>query len=199
MKAVIFDWGGVLIDRPAECLRAYCAEQLGVNYEVFSQVYDKHEPAVQRGTLAEGDLWNQVCSELGVPVPKTPSLWGDAFRHCYQPKEEVFQLARDLRGKGYKVGFLSNTEQPSMDFFEEQHYDMFDAKVFSCAEGVAKAEPEIYLLAAERLGVPPDEAVFIDDKEEWVAGAKEVGMAVILFHNPAQLRQELGALLGIEL
>jgi FMN phosphatase YigB (HAD superfamily) len=100
----------------------------------------------------------------------------------------------NLKKNGYKVGFLSNTEIPTMNYFYENGYDRyFDVKIFSCVEKTVKPEGKIYLIALEKLKVKPQEAVFIDDKPKYVEGAKKVGINGILFKTAEQLRKELAA------
>ncbi|RLB04252.1 MAG: hypothetical protein DRG50_09155 [Deltaproteobacteria bacterium] len=193
IKAVIFDWGGVLIDNPAPGLIAYFASSLGVTGEAINIAYGKFAPEFQKGLISEEILWERICSELGVRKPYSPSLWTDAFREVYSPKEEMFTLASRLREKGYKVGLLSNTEVAAMNYFYEQGYDMFDATVFSCAVGARKPERRIYEITLGRLGVQPEEAIFIDDRVDFIEGAEKVGINVILFKNPEQVRKELAS------
>lgn len=195
IKAIYFDWGGVLIDDPAPELITYCAEYLKVSEEEFGRVHRRFEPDFQKGTISEDKLWEKICFELGVPKPKVQSLWGDAVRYVFSEKKEVFALIHSLRRNGYKIGFLSNTEIPAMNFFQEQGYEVFDAVIFSCAEGIRKPERRIYEIALEELGVKPEEAVFVDDKKKNIEGAEKVGMKTVLFKNPDQLKEELTSFL----
>ncbi len=144
--------------------------------------------------ISEDELWEKVSSELRVKKSGTSSLWEEAFRHVYVPKRQMFSLASDLKDRGYKVGLISNTEAPAVRYFREQQYEMFDATVFSCAEGTRKPEERIYQIALQRLGVLPKEAVFIDDKADYVEGAEKLGMRGILFRNPEQVQRELASL-----
>ena len=85
-----------------------------------------------------------------------------------------------LRAWGYRLGLLSNLFGDETRWPSEFELDRcFDAMVFSCEVGMAKPEPDIYLLAAERLGVRPAECVFVDDAPPCLAGAKAVGMATV--------------------
>lgn len=197
IDTIIFDWGGVLIDDPAEGLVKYCSQSLGVTADALRETLDHYLIDFQRGILSERKMWQSVTKSLNVDTPKG-SLWGEAFRNVYSPKEEIFSLARKLRNDGYKVGFLSNTEQPMMTFFFEQNYDMFHSKVFSCAEGFIKPEGRIYEIAIDRLDSEAAKTVFIDDKTSYVNGAEALGIKGILFHDPEQVRREL-IKLGIDL
>ena len=60
---------------------------------------------------------------------------------------------------------------------------------------MAKPDPAIYLVACERLAVAPGEAVFLDDREPAVDGARAVGMSAVLFRDNAQAIAEIEELL----
>lgn len=62
-----------------------------------------------------------------------------------------------------------------------------------------KPDPEIYRYAADRLGVRPEECVFVDDLRPNVGGAVEVGMVAIHHTDPEETVRELEALFGIPL
>ncbi|MBN1510112.1 MAG: HAD family phosphatase [Sedimentisphaerales bacterium] len=194
IEAVLFDWGGVLIDNPASPLMHYCAGALGVPAEQYTRVHSRRGDAFQRGTISEELFWRQVCGDLGRPLPRAPSLWGQAFRAVYSPRDEVFTLAGRLRTKGYRTALLSNTEAPAMDFFLELRYEMFDVPIFSCAEGACKPEKKIYEISARKLGTPAGACVLIDDKPVFVDGARGAGMRGIVYESLAQVEQDLIAL-----
>lgn len=194
IEAVLFDWGGVLIDNPASPLMGYCARALGVPVEEYTRVHNRHAEAFQRGRISEELFWQRVCADLARPLPLAPSLWGQAFRAVYSPRKEVFALAARLRGRGYRIALLSNTEAPAMEFFLELRYEMFDVPIFSCVEGACKPEKEIYEISARKLAVPAGGCVLIDDKPAFVEGARSAGVEGIVYENLAQVRQDLGAL-----
>src|SRR5579884_167945 len=191
IKAIIFDWGGVLIDDPIPGLILYCSKYLNVSEGEFKGVLRRFRPDFERGMISEDVFWERACSELGVPKPNIESLWGDAFRSVYSEKREVFSLACSLKENGYRVGFLSNTEVPPMNYFYEKGYRFFDVAIFSCIVGVKKPERGIHEITLNRLGVQPKEAVFIDDKEENIRGAEGVVINAILFKSLEQLKKEL--------
>lgn len=197
IESVIFDWGGVLIEDPAPGLVRYCSEALAVSEEDYNKAYEKFGGDFQKGLVSEGTFWERMCGELGVSKPKVPSLWADAFKAAYVPREEMFSLAAGLREKGHKTGFLSNTEEPAMQYFHKLSYDMFDVLVFSCAEGTSKPAGRIYELTVQRLGTPTGQSVFIDDKPEYINGAQQAGLKAILFESVSQVKDEL-ARLGVK-
>jgi len=191
IKAIVFDWGGVLIDHPVAEMNSYCAQALDVDIKLLMQTFLKYKTSYQKALITEDEVWQKIINEIGGNKPNTSSLCREALQASYSPKKEMFDLARNLKNNGYKTGLLSNTEIPMMGFFKEQKYDMFDVTVFSCAEGTVKPEQKIYEILLNRLEVDASEAVFIDDIQEFINGAQNIGMKTILFESPEQVRKEL--------
>jgi putative hydrolase of the HAD superfamily len=193
IKAIIFDWGGVLCEETAKGLVAYFSQALKVAPEPLVTAFRPFLPAFPKGEISEDDLWQGMCAALGIERSYKRSLWGDALRAIYVPKKEMFALASRLKEKGYQVGLLSNAEMAAMEFFYGQGYAMFDAAVFSCAEGTRKPEQRIYEIALERLNVKAREAIFIDDRVDFIAGAQKLGIQTILFKDLEQVKRDLAS------
>jgi epoxide hydrolase-like predicted phosphatase len=194
IESVIFDWGGVLIDDPRPGLLRYCSEAFGVPLDEYTPVHDSFLDDFHTGKISEEKFWRQISGRLGKPMPDVKSQWYDAFRSAYVPKQQMFLLAASLHDKGYKTALLSNTELPAVEFFHEQDYDMFDVLVFSCVEGVMKPDRSIYEITLQRLGSPPGQAVFIDDRQDYIKGAQEAGLNTILFTSVEKVKDELARL-----
>jgi putative hydrolase of the HAD superfamily len=172
----------------------YCAGAFGVPQEHYTLVHDSFLGEFGKGLIGEEEFWQGISRKLGKPAPQVPSMWYEAFRAIYVPKPEVFSLASSLHGKGYKTALLSNTERPAVEFFRELNYDMFDVLVFSCEQGVAKPERRIYEITLERLGSKAPQCVFIDDRQDYIEGARQAGLHTILFKSVDQVRHELAGL-----
>ncbi len=196
IKAIILDWGGVLIDDPVPGYIRYCSQYLKVSEEKFARTVQKFQFDFAKGIIPEDVFWKKVCSELKVSEPSVPSLLSKAFRAVYSEKSEVLSIVSSLKGNGYKIALLSNTETPMLDFFYEKKYKFFDVTVFSCVEGITKPDRRIYEITLKRLGVKPQEAVFIDDREENISGAKNIGINTVLFQNSEQFKKGLFSFLG---
>ena len=85
---------------------------------------------------------------------------------------------RAAKEAGLKTGLISNSW--GLGIYDRAPVDLFDATVISGDVGLRKPQPEIYLLACQRLGVEPAECVFVDDLRENCAGAGAVGMTGVL-------------------
>ena len=190
IKAIIFDWGGVLIDDPGQLRVPIIADRLGVSEQAFKDAYHKIHWDFQRGILSEQEFWAKLCADLDVPPPET-GFWLSSMDAVFSEKKDVIDLICRLKKNDYKLCFLSNTERPFKDLVEKFHHDLFDLKIFSFDEGMVKPEPEIYNLALERLDVKPEEAIFVDDKERNTVAAEKLGIRSIIFKSFDQFKKEL--------
>ena len=186
-----------MIDDPRPGLLRYCAHAFGMDQEQYTPVHDSYLDAFHKGLVSEEKFWQNIARKLDRSMPEMSSLWYEAFKSAYVPKQEMFSLASSLHGKGYRTALLSNTELPAVEFFHELGYDMFDVLVFSCEEGIMKPERRIYDLTLERLGSQAQQSVFIDDRSDYIQGAKDAGLHAILFEGIAQVKDGL-IKLGVE-
>jgi epoxide hydrolase-like predicted phosphatase len=195
IESVIFDWGGVLIDDPRPELLRYCSEAFGVPLEDYTPVHDSFLDEFGKGEISEERFLQQISCKLGKSMP--PVWWYEAFRSAFVPKQEMFCLVSSLHDKGYKTALLSNTELPAVEFFREWGYNTFDVLVFSCLEGVIKPERRIYEITLQRLGSKAEQTVFIDDRQDYIQAAQDIGLNTILFKSIDQVKDELVGL-GVE-
>jgi epoxide hydrolase-like predicted phosphatase len=108
-------------------------------------------------------------------------------------------LLQSLRPR-YRLATLSN-DWPGARELQNRLFQLeerlgVDVMLYSCEEGMQKPETHFYLLACERLGVHPEEVVFVDDREQCVEGAQQVGMKAILFNDTDQVVAEVQACLN---
>lgn len=87
-----------------------------------------------------------------------------------------------LKAKGKKLGLVSNADAMEIAAWDESPVaGIFDFVAFSCDVGYAKPEPEIYEICLRKLGVGPDEAVFVGDGgSDELRGAKAVGLTTVM-------------------
>ena len=191
IKCIIFDWGGVLIDNPTESFNNECAKRIGISVEQLENAYSDFSSQFERGRLKESDLWKNIGKRLNINIKNNHSIWKECFMKIYSPRNEIFNLAKQLKKNGYVIALLSNTEIPAMNFFEEQNYEMFDYKVFSCKEGTAKPEPELYKILLDKMKISGQQSLFIDDKIENLTTANELQMNTIHYKNHEDLIKNL--------
>ena len=94
----------------------------------------------------------------------------------------------------YRLSIISNFTAELDDILEHLGVKRFFLTVINSAfVGVRKPDPKIYRFACTQLNVAPNEAVFIDDRQENIDGAIQYGMNAILFTTPDDLRRQLQA------
>lgn len=111
--------------------------------------------------------------------------------------DKLFEYIRDELKPSYKIGMLSNASADwTRELFEPWQVGLFDEKTFSFELGVIKPHPAMYQTIATKLGCLPEECLFVDDRELFALGAKDVGMQAIWFKENQQCREEIEAALG---
>jgi putative hydrolase of the HAD superfamily len=100
---------------------------------------------------------------------------------------------------GNKMGLLSNGWPSTRCFLDERWHiaDIFDDMIISAEVGLAKPDRRIYQLALDRLGVEAEQTIFIDDFDENIRGARELGIHGIHFQDPQAVLEELKDLLDL--
>ncbi len=111
--------------------------------------------------------------------------------------DAMLDLFRRLKAGGVPTGLLSNSW--GFGYPRELFPDMFDAVVISGEVGMRKPEPRIFLHAAELLGLPPQECVFIDDIEANITAAEQIGFTGVLHSAADDTAQQVADLLGFRL
>lgn len=198
IKAVVFDFGRVLsAQKPSSLFRLY-EEELGLEPGTLNPIMFG-SPAWQDalvGRKTVDEYWREVGPALGLRTPEQIA----AFRRRYNADEAlnegVVDLVRRLRGR-YRLAVLSNAPPGLARWLAEWGIlELFDEVYCSGDEGVVKPDPIAFERTLERLGVAPEEAVFIDDTLGHVEAARALGLHGIHFTTAEALADELAELLS---
>jgi putative hydrolase of the HAD superfamily len=202
IKAVIFDFGRVIsAQKPMSLFRGY-EDELGIAPGTLNPIMfgsPAWEDALV-GRKTSQEFWETIAPQLNLHTPEAI----DAFRQRYHADEAlnkgVAELIRRLRAEGhYKLAVLSNSPPGLSRWLETWGIlDLFDTVFCSGDAGVRKPTPAAFEITLERLGVKPEEAVFIDDTMRHVQTARGLGLHGILFTTAEALAEELDAILGAE-
>jgi len=184
VRAVIFDFGGVLCFHPDRDLIARAAEHCGVEYDRFLRAMWKHRAMYDVGQDAR-DYWLDVAENLGASFDDNliAQMIEREIEFWSRYDSRVLQWIDDLRARGVKTGILSNLPRPLGRRLREDDGFLkhFDHITFSYELGIAKPQREIYEDAVRGVGVDPGEALFLDDRSENVEGARAAGLLAELF------------------
>lgn len=193
IKAVIFDFGGVLMLTEDYTPRHEWDKRLGLPVGSVERAVHHSDLWVQAqlGRVTYQAYWDGVAEMLRMRPDEIPPLREDYFsgdRLNYR----VISLIRDLKNANYPVALLSNDIPQLVDKLRTlEIVDLFNPILISAQIGVMKPDPTAYRVALQELKVAPHEAVFIDDSYVNIRGAQSVGMCTILFRPEMDLRGEL--------
>ncbi|HSN75064.1 MAG TPA: HAD family phosphatase [Anaerolineae bacterium] len=205
IKALILDFGGVLVTMPHDSPSARrLAAQLGVDPDqLMAELLGSSEwDRALVGEISAEEFDRQMHQRFGLPYDdRQPSL---IFRWFADEtlSDELLGLADSLRRlPDFQVAVLSNASTDLEQQILDEKLDIlhrFDLVINSAREGVKKPDPAIYHLTLERLGVAPNEAIFVDDMPANVAAAAALGIHAIHFQDQRQAAAAIRGILGHE-
>jgi len=202
VKGLLVDFGGVLTTNVFQSFKQF-AEAEGLPPDTIKRTFKEDREALallrrlEKGELDAHEFEPLFAERIGVSGDRVEGLVERLFAGV-GPEDAMLGAVKRARDNGIKTGLISNSWGGS-----GIHYDgtplqeLFDAVVISGDVGMHKPEPAIFKLGAEKIGVPPEECVFVDDLRENCAGAEEVGMTAILHRGPDSTLPELEKLLPI--
>ena len=194
IKHVVFDMGGVLINFDAVRYTARFVSD-PADYELIRRELFRSVEWIQmdRGTISDEDAVKAVCSRLPERLHQAVQDILDNWHQDIPPLDGIYDLVKELSGKGYEIYLLSNTSKrfhsfrkniPALEFFEGEY--------ISADHHLVKPEPAIYQQFLSRFALNSEECVFIDDVPLNVEGAIRCGINGIVYHgNPDLLRRQL--------
>lgn len=189
-KAIGFDFGGVL--NYSKSTLPGLAEIIGVPLDELRAYYFKNNHLANVGSMSYEELWTKIATEFGHPEKAAEVVNHIHIQWDYRNNEDMLALVDELRRNGYKTGlFSNNTKEIAIKMRErglEKHFDVF---LISAEVGFQKPSAEAFNLFCKELGVLPNELIYVDDNENSLRLADEIGYHPILFKNYDQFRDEL--------
>ncbi len=202
IEAVIFDFGGVLCFHPGEDRFAAVAKIVKADPGAFTKAFWKHRIPYDAGLDAE-EYWSTVIDDLGHPwnpallpdlIDKEVELWN-------QFDERMLEFAAFIQSRGYGTGILSNLPRALGERLRETpgFLTPFDHCTFSFELGIVKPDCAIYEHAVKGLGIAPEQALLLDDREENIEGAREAGLQAELYTVWEDLSEVIAPRYGLPL
>jgi putative hydrolase of the HAD superfamily len=197
---LLVDFGGVLTTNVFDAFADFCRAE-GLAPDTVRDRFMTDPEArdllgdLETGRIGEAEFEPRFAALLGVEPAE--GLIDRLFAGMV-PEPAMLDAVRAARQGGVRTGLLSNS-------WGQERYDratleeLFDTVVISGEVGMRKPSPEIYALAAERLGREPERIVFVDDLPGNLKPAREIGMATVLHRDAGATVAELEQHLGVSL
>jgi putative hydrolase of the HAD superfamily len=202
VKGLILDFGGVLTTNVFQSFREF-SEREGLAPDTVKRAFREDPEALallrrlERGELSADEFSPQFGARLG--VENTEGLVDRLFAGV-GADERMLDAVRSAHDAGVRTALISNSwGDHGISYDRDLLSELFDAVVISGEVGMHKPEPAIFLLGAERIGLRPEDCVFVDDLRENCQGAEEVGMTAILHRGADSTLPELERLLELQL
>jgi len=195
LRAVIFDYGMVLSGPPDPVAHAAMMRITSLPAEKLDPLYWADRQAFDEGKLTGETYWRDILHRAGLTLGPSAiaelNQWDARMWMTLNPPMLAWQGA--LKARGILTAILSNVGDTVQQAMEREHkwFSRFDVLVWSYQLRLAKPDPAIYRYTVEKLGVPPEEALFIDDRQPNVDVALALGMKALVFTTIDQLRTDL--------
>ena len=198
INTVIFDIGNVLA--------AFCWQKMLHGFGLVGEEFERMANATVRHQgwldLDEGIITTEEAIEMF--AQEAPEYRHLIERIYEDPTQMIKQYdyaipwIKELKERGLKVYILSNWSKPAFDACKDTELSflpLMDGVVFSYEEHLIKPDRRIFELICNRYNIQPENAVFLDDHEPNIIGAREYGLHAIHFTSYEEGRKQLEELL----
>jgi putative hydrolase of the HAD superfamily len=204
IEAIVSDFGGVLTTPLMESFAAF-QDQTGIKTEDLGKAMvaiaerDGDNPLyrLERGEITEVAFLGMLSEGLEPLLGHRPEL--HQFREIYfealNPNEPMIELMRELKASGLRMAMLTNNVKEWEPVWRAMLPvdEIFETVVDSGFVGVRKPEGRIYEMVTERLSLPAEACLFVDDVEVNCSGAQRAGMSAVHFRDNDQAIAEIRA------
>ncbi len=199
-RGLLVDFGGVLTTNVFASFAAFC-EHHGLKTETVAELFMKDPTGrgllvdLEEGRITEAEFEPRFAELLG--VEDSDGLIDRLFAGM-RPDEAMLAAVRAAKDAGVKTGMVSNSWGRGR-YDRAKLPELFHAWVISGEEGMRKPDERIYALGAERVGLSPEDCVFVDDIPGNLKPARALGMATVHHYDAEQTIPQLEKLLGVAL
>ncbi|WP_309273272.1 HAD family hydrolase [Paenibacillus sp.] len=186
IKAVIFDFDGLIVDTETPAYHAFCKVYGSYGKELPLETYakcvgtsfDAFNPYTHLAEMLQHEVDSEVIRK------QVDVVYRELLQHI-QPRPGVVDYLREAGELGLKVGLASssyfNWIEPYLTKFDL--HDYFDSINTADLVQKVKPDPELYLLSMQRLGVQPEEAISFEDSLNGFIAAQKAGLHTVIVPN----------------
>ena len=187
IRAVVFDYGGVLARSPVSDDFRPVADEIGLTWEMYRRGFAQYRLAYDSDQLTCADMYRKIAANnrLSMTDDQCERLCRADDESWLHPISETLTWMKELKSSGYRIGILTNM---ATKFFDRcvrhvfaEHIALADALVVSGKAGVSKPDARIYRMLEGQIGVSPEQILFFDDNPLNVQGAKSCGWNAVRF------------------
>jgi len=189
IKAIIFDAGGAYLEGNFTDFVNKSYKLLGIDKTFFIKEEIVFDEEFNLGKISAEECFRKF---FGVPIndkqmEEIIKLWTTTWKLNPEMEEFVKKL-----GENYILAILSNSDPVNHQEYSRKGWFLpFKHLILSHEIGILKPDKRIYEITLEKLGIPGESCLFIDDQEKNLVPAREFGMKTIVYKNFIQMKEEL--------
>jgi putative hydrolase of the HAD superfamily len=198
LSAVILDYGMVLCRKPSFEQIDGIAQIFAIDHATFWQLYEKNRGAYDKNEIDGKEYWSRFANDTNTHLSDAAleqllrwdiEMWSNL-------EVPLVTWAKSLREAGFQTALLSNLHLRFSAYLRSssEWLQLFDQLIFSSEVRLIKPDPAIFLYCLKTLGVKPQQALFIDDRNANVETALAMGVRAIKYQSVVQLEADLKTL-----
>jgi putative hydrolase of the HAD superfamily len=197
IEAVISDFGGVLTTPLIESFMAF-QDQTGITTAVLGKGMQAATEAngdnplfeMERGEISEVAFLEKLTDSLEPLLGHRPEMhrFKEIYFEALEPNPAMIELMRELKDAGYRMAMLTNNVQEWEPLWRPMLPvdEIFETVVDSGFVGCRKPESRIYAITLDRIAMPAEACLFVDDILVNCEGAEKAGMSAVHFQENEQ-------------
>lgn len=193
IRNVIFDFGAVLFEwNPLQIVNSFTASQIERDILLRDVLQHSDWLALDRGTMLIAEVIPKFSARTQIP-PQRIEDFIIHIQHSLTKINQTEMLFQKLTQRPYSLYYLTNMCSAFFDTLYEKHHfiSFFDGGLVSGKELVMKPEQEIFVRLCERYQLEPQESLFIDDNDENIKIATEMGFNTVQFSQTPTCFQQI--------
>ena len=207
IEAVISDFGGVLTTPLVESFMAF-QDQTGISTETLGKGMQAATEAngdsplfeMERGEITEVAFLEKLTDSLEPLLGHRPEMhrFKEIYFEALDPNPQMIELMRELKESGYRMARLTNNVREWEPLWRTMLPvdEIFETVVDSGFVGCRKPEAKIYGIVLDRIGIPAERCLFVDDVPVNCEGAEKAGMTAVHFQDNEQAIADVRAALA---
>lgn len=199
IKAIIFDFGGVIGTNSNQKIFATISNKFGLESEKIKEVYFKIIPLALINQITPMDFWKKLAEGLNIKnFDKLNSVWIKTYKENAKLNSELIYLVKILKASGFQLAILSNLANIYRNYtIAKKIENLFDFVIYSCDTKAKKPERVIFNELINKLNVNPYQCIYIDDDQNNLEIPFDIGINTILYQSFNQFIENLSVFFKI--
>ncbi|MFZ2189681.1 MAG: HAD family phosphatase [Candidatus Magasanikiibacteriota bacterium] len=188
---IVFDLSGVFLNKGMKVAIKRISNKYNLEPEKIRFVLNgSFAEEYRSGLIDVVDFWEKAKNKLGVEdIAGVKQIFFDS----YEPQKSSVELIKQIKSKGIRVGYLSNSPKDRTEYLDKKYnfISLFDFGLFSFDAHLCKPDKKVYEKLLEDFDLKAEDVIYTDDVQKNLEPAKELGIKTVLFNDVESFKKEL--------